>query len=204
MSPRARHTGCSIRLMAGFMCRVTSSSMRTPSGVGTTTTWRSTVVNRSWWSISSPSQEKKGRMTMSWHPLLLVVVLHPLRRQTLQLPQAYPLHFKPRHQHKLHHWFPNWWNSCCQGPQPRTTDSNLDTDNEGAARYRLIDDLRRNTRRVETCEVEHAEFHVKSADEPSTFVEAISNPCWKKAMEEEMDSIISNKTWSLEELPTGH
>jgi hypothetical protein len=87
---------------------------------------------------------------------------------------------------------------------PRTTDSNLDTDNEGAARYRLIDDLRRNSQRVEIWEVEHAEVHVTSADEPSTFVEAISNPYWKKAMEEEMDSIISNKTWSLEELPTGH
>jgi hypothetical protein len=52
--------------------------------------------------------------------------------------------------------------------------------------------------------VEHVEVHVTSADEPSTFVEEINNPCWKKAMEEEVDSIINNKTWSLEELPTGH
>jgi hypothetical protein len=68
----------------------------------------------------------------------------------------------------------------------------------------MIDELMRNTQWVKTCEVEHVEVHVTSADEPSTFVEEINNPCWKKAMEEEVDSIINNKTWSLEELPTSH
>jgi hypothetical protein len=52
--------------------------------------------------------------------------------------------------------------------------------------------------------VEHAKVHVISADEPSTFAEAVSNPCWMKAMQEEMSSITDNKTWSLEELPAGH
>jgi hypothetical protein len=89
---------------------------------------------------------------------------------------------------------------------PRTTDSNLDIDSDeaGAVRYRLIDDLMKATRRVETCEVEQAEIHVTSADEPYTFVEAVTNPCWKKAMEVEMVSITDNKTWSLEELTDGH
>ena len=89
---------------------------------------------------------------------------------------------------------------------PRSSDSNLDidTDEGEALRYRLIDDLMQNTQRVEACEVEHAEVHVTSADEPSTFAEAVSNPCWMKAMQEEMSSITDNKTWSLQELPAGH
>jgi hypothetical protein len=68
----------------------------------------------------------------------------------------------------------------------RTPDSNLeiDSDEEGAARYRLIDDLMKATQRVETCEVEQAEAHAISVDEPHTFAEVIGNPCWKKAMEE--------------------
>jgi hypothetical protein len=89
---------------------------------------------------------------------------------------------------------------------PRTLDSNLDidSDEEGAARYMLIDDLMKATQRVETCEVEQAEAHAISVDEPHTFAEVIDNPCWKKAMEEEMASITYNKTWSMEELPAGH
>jgi hypothetical protein len=30
---------------------------------------------------------------------------------------------------------------------------------------------------VETCEVEQAEIHVTSADEPCTFAEEVTNPC---------------------------
>jgi hypothetical protein len=62
---------------------------------------------------------------------------------------------------------------------PRTTDSNLDIDSDeaGAVRYRLIDDLMKATQRVETCEVEQAEIHVTSADEPCTFAEEVTNPC---------------------------
>jgi hypothetical protein len=54
---------------------------------------------------------------------------------------------------------------------PRTLDSNLDidSDEEGAARYMLIDDLMKATQRVETCEVEQAEAHAISVDEPAHF-----------------------------------
>jgi hypothetical protein len=67
----------------------------------------------------------------------------------------------------------------------RTSDSNLNInlDEEGAAKYRLIDDFMKAARRVETCEVEQAGTHAISADEPHTFAEAIANPWWKKAME---------------------
>jgi hypothetical protein len=62
---------------------------------------------------------------------------------------------------------------------PRTSDSNLDidSDEEGAARYRPIDDLMKAMQRVETCEVEQAEVYAINADEPHTFDEAMSNPC---------------------------
>jgi hypothetical protein len=62
---------------------------------------------------------------------------------------------------------------------PRTSDSNLDidSDEEGVTRYRLIDDLMKAMQSVETCEVEQAEAYAISADEPHTFAEAISNPC---------------------------
>jgi hypothetical protein len=39
--------------------------------------------------------------------------------------------------------------------------------------------------------------------EPSTFAEAEKQACWQRAMKEEMDSIVSNKTWKLCELPKG-
>ena len=51
---------------------------------------------------------------------------------------------------------------------------------------------------------EVAELHAISADEPNTLAEAETNPCWLKAMQEEMTSIIKNQTWSLEDMPSGH
>ena len=41
-------------------------------------------------------------------------------------------------------------------------------------------------------------------DEPNTFAVAEKNPCWLKAMQEEMTSITENQTWSLEDMPPGH
>ena len=50
---------------------------------------------------------------------------------------------------------------------------------------------------------EVAELHVISVDEPNTFAEAEKNPCWRKAMQEEMTSITENQTWSLEDMSPG-
>jgi hypothetical protein len=85
---------------------------------------------------------------------------------------------------------------------PTTADWNLDIDldAEVVVRYKLIDDLMKATQRVE----EHVEIHATSTDESYTFTEAVSNPCWKKAMEEEMVSVNENKTWSLKDLLAGH
>ena len=92
---------------------------------------------------------------------------------------------------------------------PRTTDSTLDADHDDdlVARYRRMEDLVGGgeppglaARELE----EVAELHAVSADEPNTFAEAEKNPCWLKAMQEEMTSITENQTWSLEDMPPGH
>ncbi|KAJ0801008.1 putative RNA-directed DNA polymerase [Helianthus annuus] len=41
-------------------------------------------------------------------------------------------------------------------------------------------------------------------DEPESYVEAMVDPNWKKAMDLELDSINKNKTWTLVDLPKDH
>ena len=54
-------------------------------------------------------------------------------------------------------------------------------------------------------EEEVAELHAISADKSNTFAEAErKNSCWLKAMQKEMASITENKTWSLEDMSSGH
>jgi hypothetical protein len=48
------------------------------------------------------------------------------------------------------------------------------------------------------------ELHFISAEEPSSFRKAEQQECWRKEMEEEMQSIVDNHTWDLVELPRGH
>ena len=43
-------------------------------------------------------------------------------------------------------------------------------------------------------EQEVVELHAISANEPNTFAEAERNPCWLKAMQEEITSITENQT----------
>ena len=76
------------------------------------------------------------------------------------------------------------------------------------ARYQMMEDLvgggeppRLVARELEE---EVIQLHAISADEINTFAEAERNPCWLKAMQEEMASITENKTWSLEDMPPGH
>ena len=83
----------------------------------------------------------------------------------------------------------------------------VDHDADLETRYRRMDDLVGGgeppglaARELE----EVAKLHAISADEPNTFAEAEKNPCWLKAMQEEMTSITENQTWSLEDMPPGH
>jgi hypothetical protein len=41
-------------------------------------------------------------------------------------------------------------------------------------------------------------------EEPTCYAEAAGNPEWEMAMENEIQSIVKNKTWTLTELPPGH
>jgi hypothetical protein len=43
-----------------------------------------------------------------------------------------------------------------------------------------------------------------ATEEPSSVDEALGEQCWRMAMEVEMESIQSNKTWELADLPAGH
>jgi hypothetical protein len=53
------------------------------------------------------------------------------------------------------------------------------------------------------CDVEEAELHNVSVEEPKSFKDADGNPNWNAAMEEELKSIRDNDTWSLADLPRG-
>ncbi|XP_066324167.1 uncharacterized mitochondrial protein AtMg00820-like [Miscanthus floridulus] len=50
----------------------------------------------------------------------------------------------------------------------------------------------------------HAVSHAVRVEEPRSLQEADSDPNWVAAMEDEMESIRDNETWSLVELPRGH
>ena len=81
---------------------------------------------------------------------------------------------------------------------PRTADSTLDADHDTdlEARYRRMDDLVGGGEPpgLAALELEEvAELHAISADEPNTFAEVEKNPCWRKAMQEEMTSITENR-----------
>jgi len=43
-----------------------------------------------------------------------------------------------------------------------------------------------------------------AADEPVSVEEALEQDCWKRAMQDELDSILENKTWEVSELPRNH
>jgi hypothetical protein len=50
-------------------------------------------------------------------------------------------------------------------------------------------------------DVEEAELHNVSVEEPKSFKDADGNPNWSAVMEEELKSIHDNDTWSLADLP---
>jgi hypothetical protein len=90
---------------------------------------------------------------------------------------------------------------------PDTTDPNLDADDEEERqhRYRTLD----NILGVDAApglmhhDVEEAELHNISVEEPKSFKNANGDPNWNAAMEEELKSIRDNNTWVLDELPRG-
>jgi hypothetical protein len=47
-------------------------------------------------------------------------------------------------------------------------------------------------------------LYLQIGEEPATYKEAAQHEPWRRAMQEEMDSILDNGTWRLESLPDGH
>ncbi|KAH7866011.1 hypothetical protein Vadar_014222 [Vaccinium darrowii] len=69
-------------------------------------------------------------------------------------------------------------------------------------RYRSLSDIYNSTAPMEPEDLE--ELLLTSAEEPSSFAEAEQEEWWRKAMLEEMDSIIKNNTWEMVDPPAGH
>lgn len=91
---------------------------------------------------------------------------------------------------------------------PLHDDPNLDADDdeEGEHRYqKLANILSTDSVPGLACrDIAEAELHTVSVEEPKSLKEADNDPHWAAAMEEEMQSIRDNRTWSLAELPRGH
>jgi hypothetical protein len=68
-------------------------------------------------------------------------------------------------------------------------------------RYKTIPDLYDSTNEV--LHFEYSGVCMLAADEPMNIEQAIEEACWRKAMEEEMESIHQNGTWVADDLPKG-
>ena len=80
-----------------------------------------------------------------------------------------------------------------------------DESHDGPIRYRHMDDIMKDTRRVEL-EKKFAEEEAMLivTEEPSCYREAAGLPEWENSMDKEIEAIKKNSTWSLVKLPAGH
>ena len=85
---------------------------------------------------------------------------------------------------------------------PTHIPSGMDLSDEGAPRrYRMVTDCINTS---EPRELEMEELFLAAAEEPATFEQANVDPAWCTAMQEDLSSIIDNKTWQAVDLPAGH
>ncbi|KAF8672420.1 hypothetical protein HU200_049631 [Digitaria exilis] len=82
-----------------------------------------------------------------------------------------------------------------------TEQLDINHDVDAPLRYRYIDDILQSA--PVPMPLDEVAL-IASAEEPSSFAEAAHDPAWLKAMKEEIDSIVENKTWTLVDLPPGH
>jgi negative regulator of sigma E activity len=72
-------------------------------------------------------------------------------------------------------------------------------DLEGAPlQYRTIPNLLDTTEEVQ---MEYSGVCLLVAEEPQSIEQALSELCWRQAMQTEMQSIEANKTWEVSDLP---
>lgn len=84
---------------------------------------------------------------------------------------------------------------------PPTQDDVGDTDLQ-SRNYRHLTDLYNDMSEVD--EVEESGLCFLVAEDPATVGDALADAPWKGAMEEEMKSIINNRTWELTSLLAGY
>lgn len=72
----------------------------------------------------------------------------------------------------------------------------------GPQGYRNMQELLHNTSPC-TLDLDDDNQCMLSAEEPATLAEAHKEACWRKAMDEEMKSVIDNQTWVMVDPPTG-
>lgn len=68
-------------------------------------------------------------------------------------------------------------------------------------RYRKIQHI---LEQLDDEKTEHVSLCLMAAEEPANVDEALAEPCWKKAMDAELDAIRGNGTWEFAALPEGH
>ena len=69
-------------------------------------------------------------------------------------------------------------------------------------RFRNLENVYDTTDEVH--EFEYSGLCFLAAEEPRSVDKALGEKCWREAMDAEMNSIQSNKTWELSALPAGH
>jgi hypothetical protein len=72
----------------------------------------------------------------------------------------------------------------------------------GQHKFRTLTDVYNSIE--EMLDFEYSGVCMLAADEPSSVEQALEQGCWRKAMEEELNSILSNQTWEPAELPKDH
>jgi hypothetical protein len=70
--------------------------------------------------------------------------------------------------------------------------------------YRSLNEIYEDTSEIELKMDFQGAALLGEVEEPTCYAEAVGNPEWEMAMENEIQSIVKNKTWTLTELPPGH
>ncbi|WVZ93087.1 hypothetical protein U9M48_039098 [Paspalum notatum var. saurae] len=85
---------------------------------------------------------------------------------------------------------------------PPSVDPKLEhEDEEEPRRYRKLSDC---ITEAEPRTLDPDEWLLTATEEPTTYDEAVTDPAWRAAMEEEMEAIKAHGTWEAVELPAGH
>jgi hypothetical protein len=84
---------------------------------------------------------------------------------------------------------------------PPSNDAERHDPDHTPPRYRKIHHL---LEELDEEQSEHIGLCLMASEEPASVYEALSDECWKKAMEVELASIHDNGTWEIAMLPAGH